>query len=138
MSISNGTKKGHLTLKIFLLIVATDILESSSQIFFKKGVLLFPTLHLNNIAEFILFLKCIIFSPMIWMGFIVMTINFFLWMLVLNKIDLSVAFPVGSTSFLFVPLLAVILLHENIGILRWAGVLLIIVGIILISKSSYD
>lgn len=131
-------KKGHLTLKIFLLIVATDILESISQIFFKKGVLLFPNLHLNNIAEFILFLKCVVSSPMIWMGFIVMTVNFFLWMLVLNKVDLSVAFPVGSTSFLFVPVAAIFFLHENIGTLRWLGVILIIIGIFFVSKSSYD
>ncbi|MEW6171322.1 MAG: hypothetical protein AB1472_07200, partial [Candidatus Omnitrophota bacterium] len=68
-------RKGHLTLKIFLLIVATDILESAAQVCFKKGVLLFPILNLNNILEFIMFLKYLISSPMIWFGFIVMTVN---------------------------------------------------------------
>lgn len=130
--------KRHLTLKIFMLIVMTDLIESSSQFFFKKGTLFFPEIHLNTLQEYLLFIKCMVATPWIWAGFIVITINFFLWMLVLAKVDLSVAFPVGSTSFLFVPLASIFLLHENIGLLRWLGVILIVSGVILISKSSYD
>ncbi|MEW5758503.1 MAG: EamA family transporter [Candidatus Omnitrophota bacterium] len=128
----------HLTLKIFSLIVLTDLIESSSQFFLKKGTINFPSMSLSNLSEYILFIKSMINSHFIWLGFLMITINFFLWMVVLNKVDLSVAFPAGSASFLFVPIAAIFFLGEHIGILRWLGMILIIGGVILISKSSYD
>lgn len=130
--------KRHLTLKIFILILLTDLIESSSQVFFKKGTLNFPQLTLSNFSEYMIFLKAMVSSPYIWLGFTVVTINFFLWMIVLNKVDLSVAFPIGSSSFLFVPIAAIIFFKETVDVTRWLGMILIISGVVLTSKSSHD
>jgi len=128
-------RKNHLTLNMFLLIVMTDIGESIAQTFLKKGLNLtgITSITFANIGEF---LSAAASSYFVWLGMLVFLLNFFLWMAVLSRIDLSVAFPVGSTSYIFVPILAMVFLHETLNPLRWMGIALIILGIHFVSKST--
>lgn len=129
-------KKNHITFKVFLLIIATDINESIAQIFLKKGLnwVGMDNITTGNLADF--FLKSFT-SPFVWAGMAVFLINFFLWITVLSRVDLSVAFPVGSTSYIYVPLLSILFLHEVMNPMRWAGIILIIAGIHFVSKSTH-
>jgi undecaprenyl phosphate-alpha-L-ara4N flippase subunit ArnE len=62
-------------------------------------------------------------------------LNFFIWIVILYKTDLSIAMPVGSFSYIFVPVAAIIFLHERVSLLRWAGIAFIILGIHFVSQS---
>lgn len=128
-------KKNHLTLKLFGLIVLTDIGESIAQLFMKTGLTHtgISSITFANLLDFAS--KCCT-SYFIWLGVLVYIINFFLWITVLSRIDLSVAFPVGSTSYIFVPILAMIFLHETINPIRWGGIALIVLGIHYVSQST--
>jgi drug/metabolite transporter (DMT)-like permease len=127
--------KGSLTLKIFILIVMTDVIESVAELFFKKGALV---TGINNVtlANAWLFLCRIVAAPSLWAGVLLYIANFFLWIIVLSKIDLSVAFPVGSTTYIIVPLLSIIFLHEKVALMRWIGIVLIIIGVLFVTKST--
>ena len=127
--------KGKLTLTVFILILLTDIIESFAELFWKKGTLAtgIDNVTLANISEFM--------SRMLtgWgflTGLSLYIVNFFLWVTVLSRIDLSVAFPTGSTSYIIVALLSMIFLDEHISLYRWSGIICIIAGIYFISKSS--
>jgi len=61
---------------------------------------------------------------------------FFLWLAVLSWEDLSVALPMQALNYVLVAVLAKYLLHEDISPLRWAGIALVCVGVMLITKSS--
>lgn len=128
-------RKNHLTLNIFILIVMTDVMESVAQLFLKKGLnaVGMASLGFANVVEF--FVKSSS-TPFIWLGLAVHAANFFLWITVLSRIDLSVAFPVGSTSYIFVPILAMLFLGETINPVRWLGIILIIAGIHFVSQST--
>ena len=128
-------KTNGLTWKVFLMIVATDFADSVGQLFMKKG-LVHVGIHsvtLQNLQEF---LGKTGLSPLVWLGVLCYVLTFFLWIAVLSRVDLSVAAPVGSTGYLFVPLLSVVFLGESVGLLRWAGIVSIIVGIRLVSQSG--
>ena len=127
--------KGALTLKIFILIVMTDVIESVAELFFKKGAL---TTGINNVAlaNVGVFLSRIASSPSLWIGILLYIANFFLWIIVLSKIDLSVAFPVGSTTYIIIPILSILFLHEKVALLRWLGIVLIIIGVLFVTKST--
>jgi drug/metabolite transporter (DMT)-like permease len=128
-------KKRHLTFKIFSLIVLNDIVETVAQLFMKKGLLHtgIGAVTFNNIFEFALRTAS---SALIWLGIIISILNFFLWLIILYRVDLSIAMPVGSTIYIFVPLLAIFFLHEQVSPLRWAGIFLIILGIHFVAKSK--
>ncbi len=128
-------KKNALTLKVFLAIVINDMGESVAQLFMKKGLIQtgINTVHLHNVLEFIFQNGS---SLTVWFGIFVYTLNFFLWIIILSRTDLSVASLVGSTGYIVIPLVAMIFLHEKITLLRWIGILFIIFGIHFVSKST--
>lgn len=130
-------RKSPLTFKIFLMIVATDIGESLAELAIKKGLIEtgINTVTLHNTLGFILRNGS---SLLVWLGVAIYLVNFLIWITILSRIDLSVAFPVGSTSYVFIPILAMIFLHETVGPERWAGILLIVAGIHFVSKSSHS
>ena len=59
-----------------------------------------------------------------------------LWLLVLQQIPVSVAYPMLSLNFVWVTLAARTIWHEPVSRRHWAGVALIIVGIILVGSSA--
>ena len=71
-----------------------------------------------------------------WLGIFFYALNFVVWIVILYKVDLSIAMPVGSTSYIFIPIMAMLFLHEHISVLRWVGILLIILGIHFVSQSK--
>ena len=58
-----------------------------------------------------------------------------LWLLVLSKVDVSMAYPFVGLGFILTMLLGWFFLQEHIGLARLGGTLLIAVGVILVSRS---
>ena len=127
--------RSPLTLKIFALIVSTDILDSLAQLFMKKGLVAtgIDIVTFSNIFDFI---SRNASSPLVWVGLFFYAVSFFAWIVVLTQVDLSIALPLGSTSYILIPLMAMVFLHETISPIRWLGIFLIIGGIHFVSKSK--
>ena len=128
-------KSSGLTLKIFLLIILNDVGDTVAQLLMKKGLVRtgIDSVSFGNIAEFTAHAGA---SPLVWLGIFVFLINFFIWIVILSRVDLSIAMPVGSTCYIFVPIVAMIFLHEHVGLLRWIGILFIVFGIHFVSQST--
>lgn len=58
-----------------------------------------------------------------------------LWLLVLARVDVSLAYPFVGLGFIVTMVLAVLILKEPLSIARIAGTLLIVVGVVVISRS---
>jgi len=125
----------RLTFRVISLIILNDIGESIAQFLMKKGLILsgVGAVTLNNLSESVL--KGVS-SPLLWLGIVIYTLNFFIWILVLYKIDISIAMPVGSTCYIFVPIIAMVFLHEAVSPLRWLGVLCIVLGIHFVAQGK--
>ncbi len=116
-------KINQLPLKILLFLVINDLLDTTAQLLMKKGVH-----HLFNLAhhDFYLF----------WIGVAIYLSNFFLWMYILSKTDLSIALPLASIGYILIPFAAIIFLHEVVPAMRWLGLVFIVLGIFYVSKSK--
>lgn len=57
-----------------------------------------------------------------------------LWMYMLKNYPLSIAYPLGSLSYVFGIIAAIVFFHEDVSLWRWAGVGFIIIGCCLITK----
>jgi drug/metabolite transporter (DMT)-like permease len=75
-------------------------------------------------------------NPYVVGGLAFFGVNAFLWLVVLSKEKLSFAYPLVAFAYVVTILLAKYVLHEDIPALRWAGLATIIVGILMIAKSS--
>lgn len=75
-------------------------------------------------------------SPKLVIGTAMLAIFFFLWLAVLSWEDLSVALPMQALNYVLVAFLSQYFLGEVVTPLRWAGTILVCIGVILITKSS--
>lgn len=127
--------KSTLTLKIFLLILANDLLDGAAQLFMKKGLVQagMGTLGLHHLFSFVAQNSS---SGFVWLGISLYALNFFLWIVVLSRVDLSIAMPLSNLTYLFTPFIAMFFLHETVNHLRWLGIVLIIAGIHFLSRSA--
>jgi drug/metabolite transporter (DMT)-like permease len=68
---------------------------------------------------------------LIWMALLVPSM--LLWLKALSMTDLSFAYPFQSLSLVLISLGSVMFLNERVTVRQWAGIALILLGIILIS-----
>jgi len=130
--------KKKVTLKILLLLITSDILETAIQFFFKKSALAQAGFSVMDPTSAVVFLKAVFCSPFLWAGLLTVGVVFIIWSGILSKIDLSVAVPIASFSYILVPIVSIIFLHEKITVLRWLGIFFILAGVILVSLSSKE
>ena len=128
--------KRKLTLKIFLFLILSDVLETFHQFCFKKSALFEEGPPHTGFYDLLLFFRAVFSSPFFWIGLLSLIIMFIIWSAILSKIDLSVAVPIASFSYILVALVSILFLHETITLLRWMGIFLILTGVIFVSVSS--
>ena len=128
---------GIFLLKVIALVIIKDAIESFADLFFKMSTLS-TGIHNVTIANALEFTSRITANPWLWVGVIFYLANFFLWITLLSRVDLSVAFPMSSLTYIIVPILAVIFLQEKVHIVRWAGILFIIIGVGLAGRAAGD
>ncbi|WP_031484976.1 EamA family transporter [Maridesulfovibrio frigidus] len=71
----------------------------------------------------------------IFMGIGCLGLGAFLWLLVLSRMELSLAYPMLSLGYVLVTIASKYLFNEEVPLHRYAGIATIIFGIILISRS---
>jgi drug/metabolite transporter (DMT)-like permease len=74
--------------------------------------------------------------PKLVFGTVMLAVFFFLWLAVLSWEDLSVALPMQALNYVLVAFLSQYFLGEVVTPMRWAGTVLVCVGVVLITKSS--
>jgi drug/metabolite transporter (DMT)-like permease len=129
------TKINQIPFKILLFLVLNDLLDTSAQLLMKKGLGLSD---INNITSYFHHLFNFANPDILffWVGLMIYLSNFFLWMKILSKIDLSVALPLASIGYILIPAAAIFFLHEHILPMRWMGLALIMLGIYFVSQSQ--
>ncbi|MDD5464810.1 MAG: EamA family transporter [Candidatus Omnitrophica bacterium] len=130
--------KKKITPRMLAVLISTDVLETFTHLFFKKSALPESALQIDNLAGALIFLKAVFSSPFLWCGLVMVFLVFIIWSTILSRIDLSVAVAVCSFSYILVPVTSVVFLNEKISILRWLGIVFILIGIIFVAASSKE
>ncbi len=75
-------------------------------------------------------------EPALWTGLILFGVSALFWLVVLSRVDLSLAYPFVGLSYIVVVALARLVFNEPVPPLRWLGVLVVAIGIALVGLSS--
>lgn len=76
-----------------------------------------------------------LFSPFVMGGIFIYGLSVLIWLWVLSRVDLSLAYPFVGISFIFTLLFGVFLLDEAVNTPRIIGTLLIALGCIFVARS---
>jgi len=71
----------------------------------------------------------------VWLGLIFYALDAVLWLGVLAKIDVSIAYPFVGLGFILTALFGVFILGEAFSIIRFVGTCLVVLGVILVAQS---
>ena len=74
-------------------------------------------------------------SPLVLTGFGLYGLGAFIWLFVLARLPLSVAYPFVGLGFVFTMLLGYFLLSEHVSFLRIVGTIMIAIGCALVARS---
>jgi len=120
---------------IFVLLVAL-LLEALGVVFLSAGLKQIGALQQYNFDEIVRFVVRSLTNRNLLLGVLLETVFFGALLYLLSQYDVSLIWPLTSLGFVLTALAAKFILHEQVDLLRWAGVLLIVVGAAMVSWSA--
>jgi drug/metabolite transporter (DMT)-like permease len=125
----------QLRVKTYVLIALMVLFGALGDILLSKGMreigrVSFSSAHLVSSAAVETFT-----SRLIWLGIACLLAFFICYVVVLSWADYSFVSPASATSYAVVALLGWIVLGEVVSDVRWAGILVISVGVLLVSHT---
>lgn len=77
-------------------------------------------------------------SPLTWLAIAIIVVDLMIWLYILRHIPLSIAFPLSRAVDVLVPISCWLILKEAISPLRWCGIVLVIVGLVIVAKPAAE
>ncbi len=74
-------------------------------------------------------------NPYIIFGVFCYVLSLAVWLMVLSRVEVSYAYPITSLGYIFTAIMGSYFMGENISLTRIAGILVIIAGVYIVSKS---
>jgi undecaprenyl phosphate-alpha-L-ara4N flippase subunit ArnE len=75
-------------------------------------------------------------SPWLWLALVSLGAGLLVWLLVLQRLEVSIAYPMLSLNFVLITLIARFIFREPIDRRHWLGVALVIGGVVLLGQPS--
>ena len=119
----------------FLLVLTGVLLNSAAQLLLKAGVrhlgvisLQFPALAKAGFSLAI--------NPYIIAGLSCYVVSVVVWLLALSRVAVSIAYPMLSIGYIVTAVVAWLYLGEQMNLTRWAGIIVIIIGVFLVARGG--
>jgi glycosyltransferase involved in cell wall biosynthesis/multidrug transporter EmrE-like cation transporter len=129
------TRKGRIVLIAFILISVG--LAAVAQLTLKHGMNQ-VTQHGEiplDLGRPVDVLRRIVLNASVWAGLATFVLSAAVWLIVLSRASLSFAYPFASLTYVLILVFDRFVLKEPVSSLRYAGVALIIAGLLLISRT---
>jgi drug/metabolite transporter (DMT)-like permease len=130
------THTRRLQLKTMPLILISIILGPLGNVFLGKGMKGVGSVTSARMIDLLPIASRVLRSEYIWLGIVCLMGFFVTHMLLLTWADYSYVQPATSLSYLSIAILSYLLLGEMISPLRWFGVAVICVGVLLVGRTS--
>ncbi len=119
----------------FLLILSSVSLNAFAQLFIRKGMLKIGEISFDfeQIVKMVLavFTNVYLLSGMFSYG-----ISIILWMMVLSKVNVSLAYPFSSIGYIITTVLAYLFFNEPITFQKVLGIIIICIGVFVLTQSK--
>jgi len=114
-----------------LLVLCTDVCDAAVQTLLKMTInTLSP--KLGSFKQVLSFVFSLVRFPRIWAVSVLSISSLSIWLIVLNKVDLNLAYAFDSMRYILTVFSSLLFLKERISPMHWAGVAAIFFGIIFV------
>lgn len=112
---------------VYLLLLCNVLLLVSGQVLWKIAVTGIESWNFTTALK-------VAFSPYFIGGATLYVVATAIWLVILSKLPLSVAYPSQSIGYIFGAIIAFLLFRETISPTQWAGMAVIVFGVYLVAK----
>jgi len=120
-------------MKTALMIAIVVLASSCGDVLITKGMKQIGEISTLKLRELFVIAKRVLTNKFFLSGVFFMALSFFAFLAALSWADLSLVDPATSLSFVINTVGAKLILKERINSLRWAGTMLVCLGVALIS-----
>jgi len=125
-----SSDSARLRFKTWLFTVVVVLSNAFGDFFMKRGMP--DSAALSTPLEYV----TVLFQPWVALGVVLLIVWQMSRMALLSWADLSYVLPVTSVGYVIVALLGKLALNETISTRRWAGIVLIMAGVALVSAGT--
>ncbi len=119
------------------LIFAFGILAGAfGGICMKIGAELLGRVDINSIQSFIHFLVRLFTDIPSLSGIFLYFVSAMTWAYLLTKLELSFVQPILALTYVVTPVLAILIIGETVPTVRWIGILIFILGVYIVARTS--
>ena len=116
--------------------VVSVCLATMGQFLLKAGMDRVGPVSAERIRKPVELVMTVARTPQVVVGLGVFVVSAVFWLVVLSRMPLSTAYPFAGLTYLLTTLIAHFGLKESVPGMRWLGVLLIVGGIVLVSRTA--
>jgi undecaprenyl phosphate-alpha-L-ara4N flippase subunit ArnE len=121
--------------KTLFLILASVAMGVSGQLCLKAGMDQIGALATGSVGTLMQTALRVVTTPLVFLGLAFYALGSVFWLLVLSKLDLSLAYPMLALTYVLIPLAAQFILGEQVPTLRWLGVGIIFAGVVVVAQT---
>jgi len=129
-------REKQLRLKTRLMILIMVLAGPLGGVLLAKGMKSLGPLSIASLPEAVTTLGKILSCPSIWLGIGSQLTFFIAYSLVLSWADYSYVQPASAMAYAVVALLGVVMLHETVSPMRWLGIAVICLGVLVVGRTS--
>jgi len=127
MNVMKNTEERE-KMNVIIIILSGILCASLGQVFWKLGMNAVGAIDNFSISGIV----SMFLNPLVFLGLLMYGLSTIFWLIALSQKDLSYVYPFIALTFIIVLLLSKFLLHENVGLYRIVGTLIIIAGLIIV------
>lgn len=127
-----GSARRSLYVKNTVAILVVVLSNSFGNLLLAIGTNDMPQFEFGSLPGYVLIMLAdpwLVFGTLLMIVFMIAQLSLFSWA------DLSYVVPITGSSYVITAVLSLVFLHESIAFTRWAGIILISFGVVLVSET---
>ena len=122
-----------MALSLFAIILGSVALNALAQVLLRKAMLEVGAMNFESPWHYLL---TVALEPWLIAGMTCYAVSIVIWLIVLSKAEVSVAYPFLSIGYVIAAAMGFLFLGENVTLSRAFGIALICGGLVFISRSA--
>ncbi|MGE0101385.1 MAG: EamA family transporter [Blastocatellales bacterium] len=110
--------------------------QTLGDVFLTRGMRSVGEVNTLDVAELFQIGLKVFTTPYIWLGILILSIFFGLYLIALSWADLSYVLPVTAFGYVLNAFMSWQMLGERVSFVRWLGTVIICVGVAVVSRTE--
>lgn len=120
----------------FSIIIVVAATAAVAHILLKVGMNEVGEINANSIKTPVTLIRQLLTTPAVLAAIPIYAISNIGWLIVLSRLNLSVAYPFLASLYIFIPVLSMVFLSESLTLQHWVGILVIGMGVGIVLSSG--